>query len=79
MIQAALQLSGEVDTSINAIRETWNVLYRRHAWQSSLFKAQDCRKSYYMHQQGLLDPEGDCYDVVLFWRIQQVIINLNLS
>ncbi|KAF4531828.1 hypothetical protein B566_EDAN000854 [Ephemera danica] len=54
-----------------AIVETWEALYRRHFLRSSLQRAFSCRKGYFLYQQGLTADE--CNDVVLFWRIQQML------
>ncbi|XP_063224654.1 dynamin-like 120 kDa protein, mitochondrial isoform X3 [Bacillus rossius redtenbacheri] len=62
----------EVDVDNEFIRETWHLLYRRHFLQQSLLRAYDCRKAYYMYHQGH-ETEIECADVVLFWRIQQML------
>ncbi|KAJ4443729.1 hypothetical protein ANN_05507 [Periplaneta americana] len=62
--------SVEVDNEY--IRETWHPIYRRHFLKQSLARAYDCRKGYYLYHQGL-ETEVDCADVVLFWRIQQML------
>jgi Dynamin-like GTPase OPA1 C-terminal len=36
-------------------------------------RAQDCRKAYYLYSQQGTECVINCSDVVLFWRIQQVI------
>lgn len=62
----------EVDNEF--IRETWYPVYRRHFLRRALAKAYDCRKSFYAYHQGLEGELGvECNDVVLFWRIQQMI------
>jgi optic atrophy protein 1 len=61
-----------IDVSTEYIRETWHPLYRRHFLNQSLGRTYDCRKSYYLYHQGL-ESEVECADVVLFWRIQQVL------
>lgn len=61
-----------IDVSPEYIRETWHPLYRSHFLKQSLARAYDCRKSYYLYHQGL-ESEVECADVVLFWRIQQVL------
>ncbi|XP_067005370.2 dynamin-like GTPase OPA1, mitochondrial isoform X2 [Anabrus simplex] len=70
-VRKNLQRSGvEVDNEY--IRETWHPVYRRHFLKQSLAKAYDCRKAFYLYHQGH-ESEVDCADVVLFWRIQQVL------
>ncbi|XP_069692141.1 dynamin-like GTPase OPA1, mitochondrial isoform X3 [Periplaneta americana] len=64
--------SVEVDNEY--IRETWHPIYRRHFLKQSLARAYDCRKGYYLYHQGLeTEVRVDCADVVLFWRIQQML------
>lgn len=60
----------EVDNEF--IRETWHPVYRRFFLQQSLARAYDCRKGYYLYHTGH-ETEMECNDVVLFWRIQQVL------
>ncbi|XP_050737583.1 dynamin-like 120 kDa protein, mitochondrial isoform X4 [Eriocheir sinensis] len=63
-----------IDVDNEFIRETWHPVYRRHFLRRSLAKAYDCRKSFYAYHQGLEGELGvECNDVVLFWRIQQMI------
>ncbi|XP_030557884.1 dynamin-like 120 kDa protein, mitochondrial isoform X6 [Drosophila novamexicana] len=61
----------EVDTDY--IRQTWFPVYRKHFLQQALQRAKDCRKAYYLYTQQGAECEVSCSDVVLFWRIQQVI------
>lgn len=67
----------EVDTDY--IRETWYPVYRKHFLKQALSRAYDCRKGFYLYtqqqqQQGNSNFEViNCSDVVLFWRIQQVL------
>ncbi|KAK6622157.1 hypothetical protein RUM44_001964 [Polyplax serrata] len=62
----------DVDVDSEFIRETWHPVYRRHFLKKALGKVYDCRKAFYMYHQGL-ESEVDCSDVVLFWRIKQVL------
>uniref|UniRef100_A0A6A7G1C7 Dynamin-like GTPase OPA1, mitochondrial n=2 Tax=Hirondellea gigas TaxID=1518452 RepID=A0A6A7G1C7_9CRUS len=62
------------DVDNEFIRQTWHPVYRRHFLRKSLAKAYDSRKSFYAYHQGLEGELGvDCNDIVLFWRIQQMI------
>ncbi|CAG0918822.1 unnamed protein product [Notodromas monacha] len=61
-----------VDVDKDFIRETWRPVFRRHFLKKRLQRAIDCRKGFYMYHQGLA-CELDCNDVVLFWRIQQML------
>lgn len=54
-------------------RETWYPIYRSHFLKHSLTRAYDLRKAYYLYTQQNENFEINCSDVVLFWRIQQVI------
>ncbi|XP_065333695.1 dynamin-like 120 kDa protein, mitochondrial [Cloeon dipterum] len=70
-IKGNLQGSVEQDITEPMILETWDSLYRRHFLRNSLQKAYSCRKGYFLYQQGLAADE--CNDIVLFWRIQQML------
>lgn len=61
----------EVDTDY--IRQTWFPIYRKHFLKQALQRAYDCRKAYYLYSQQGPECEINCSDIVLFWRIQQVI------
>ncbi|GAB6028236.1 Optic atrophy 1, isoform A [Chamberlinius hualienensis] len=54
------------------IESTWHPVYRRYFLKKSISRARECRKSFYLYQQGL-DSDLDCDDVVLFWRIQKML------
>ncbi|XP_053977451.1 dynamin-like 120 kDa protein, mitochondrial [Hylaeus volcanicus] len=70
-IRKNLQRNGlEVDNEF--IRETWHPVYRRFFLQQSLARAYDCKKGYYLYHTGH-ESEMECNDVVLFWRIQQML------
>ncbi|CAO1305992.1 unnamed protein product [Diamesa tonsa] len=64
---------GGVEVETDYIRETWYPVYRRHFLKHALTRAYDLRKSYYLYTQQNENFEINCSDVVLFWRIQQVI------
>ncbi|XP_014090762.2 dynamin-like GTPase OPA1, mitochondrial isoform X4 [Bactrocera oleae] len=71
-VRKNLQRDGiEVDTDY--IRQTWFPIYRRHFLKQALNRANDCRKAYYLYSQQGAECEISCSDIVLFWRIQQVI------
>ncbi|XP_012270913.1 dynamin-like 120 kDa protein, mitochondrial isoform X2 [Orussus abietinus] len=70
-IRKNLQRNGlEIDTE--EIQEIWHPIYRRFFLQQSLARAYDCKKCYFLYHTGH-DKEIDCNDVVLFWRIQQML------
>ncbi|XP_022228531.2 dynamin-like 120 kDa protein, mitochondrial isoform X4 [Drosophila obscura] len=62
-----------VDVDTDYIRQTWFPVYRKHFLNQALQRARDCRKAYYLYTQQGAECEISCSDVVLFWRIQQVI------
>lgn len=68
-----------IEVETDYIRETWYPVYRRHFLHKALSRAYDCRKGFYLYsqqqQQGSnnYDQIINCNDVVLFWRIQQVL------
>ncbi|XP_012523904.1 dynamin-like 120 kDa protein, mitochondrial isoform X7 [Monomorium pharaonis] len=75
-VRKNLQRNGlEVDNEF--IRETWHPVYRRFFLQQSLARAYDCRKGYYLYHTGHENEsrcfQMECNDVVLFWRIQQML------
>lgn len=68
-----LQTNG-FDVDNEFIRQTWHHVYRRHFLRKSLSRAYECRKGFWMYHQGLENEQVvDCNDVVLFWRIQQML------
>ncbi|XP_046463613.1 dynamin-like 120 kDa protein, mitochondrial isoform X2 [Daphnia pulex] len=67
-----MQTNG-VDVDNEFIRQTWHHVYRRHFLRKSLSRAYECRKGFWMYHQGLENEVVDCNDVVLFWRIQQML------
>ncbi|XP_076625718.1 opa1 mitochondrial dynamin like GTPase isoform X2 [Colletes latitarsis] len=70
-IRKNLQQNGlEVDNEF--VRETWHPIYRRFFLQQSLARAYDCKKGFYLYHTGH-ENEMECNDVVLFWRIQQML------
>jgi len=60
----------EVDNEL--IRETWYPVFRRCFLRGALGRCYDCRKGFWMYQQGV-ETDLDCGDIVLFWRIQQML------
>ena len=44
-----------------------------HFLQQALQRAYDCKKAYYLYSTQGNDCYVNCSDVVLFWRIQQVL------
>ncbi|XP_031678282.1 dynamin-like 120 kDa protein, mitochondrial isoform X3 [Oncorhynchus kisutch] len=62
----------EVDPVL--IKDTWHQLYRRHFLQKALHHCNLCRRGFYYYQRQFVDSELECNDVVLFWRIQRMLL-----
>merc|ERR1739842_163698 len=60
------------DVDNETIRETWHPVYRKHFLKKAIDQCHECRRGFYMYNQGL-DNDLDCNDVVLFWRLQQML------
>ncbi|XP_008557012.1 dynamin-like 120 kDa protein, mitochondrial isoform X1 [Microplitis demolitor] len=60
------------DVDSEFIRTTWTPVYKRFFLLQSLARAYDCKKAFYMYHSGH-ESETECNDVVLFWRIQQML------
>lgn len=71
-VRKNLQRNG-IEVETDYIRETWYPIYRRHFLKQSLQRAYDGRKAYYLYSQQGSECDVNCSDIVLFWRIQQVI------
>ncbi|XP_061739896.1 dynamin-like 120 kDa protein, mitochondrial isoform X2 [Nerophis ophidion] len=64
--------SVEVDPML--IKDTWHQLYRRHFLQKALSHCSLCKRGFYYYQRHFVDSELECNDVVLFWRIQRMLL-----
>ncbi|XP_058494597.1 dynamin-like 120 kDa protein, mitochondrial isoform X1 [Solea solea] len=62
----------EVDPGL--IKDTWHQLYRRHFLQKALAHCNLCKRGFYYYQRHFVDSELECNDVVLFWRIQRMLV-----
>uniref|UniRef100_A0A8C3A1Z1 Dynamin-like GTPase OPA1, mitochondrial n=1 Tax=Cyclopterus lumpus TaxID=8103 RepID=A0A8C3A1Z1_CYCLU len=62
----------EVDPVL--IKDTWHQLYRRHFLQKALSHCNLCKRGFYYYQRHFVDSELECNDVVLFWRIQRMLV-----
>ncbi|XP_024134462.1 dynamin-like 120 kDa protein, mitochondrial isoform X6 [Oryzias melastigma] len=62
----------EVDPVL--IKDTWHQLYRRHFLQKALSHCNLCKRGFYYYQRHFVDSELECNDVVLFWRIQRMLL-----
>ncbi|KAG8187406.1 hypothetical protein JTE90_009484 [Oedothorax gibbosus] len=70
-IKRNLQAS-DIEADYDTIKQVWHPLHRKFFMEKSLQKAYDCKREFYLYNQGL-ESEIDCNDVVLFWRIQRMI------
>merc|ERR1712241_1154913 len=66
------QTDSNVEVDYELIRETWYPTYRRHFLRKALARCNDCRRGFFMYSKGI-ESDLDCNDVVLFWRIQQML------
>ncbi|XP_039984641.1 dynamin-like 120 kDa protein, mitochondrial isoform X4 [Xiphias gladius] len=62
----------EVDPVL--IKDTWHQLYRGHFLQKALAHCNLCKRGFYYYQRHFVDSELECNDVVLFWRIQRMLV-----
>ncbi|XP_034564088.1 dynamin-like 120 kDa protein, mitochondrial isoform X3 [Notolabrus celidotus] len=62
----------EVDPVL--IKDTWHQLYRRHFLKNALSHCNLCKRGFYYYQRHFVDSELECNDVVLFWRIQRMLV-----
>ena len=51
-IKRNLQMNG-VEADNELIRQTWHPVYRRHFLRRALSRCYDCRRGFYMYNQGL--------------------------
>lgn len=51
-VRKNLQRTG-VNVENDYVRDTWHVVFRRHFLNRSLARAYDCRKGFYLYNQGL--------------------------
>ncbi|XP_075213843.1 dynamin-like GTPase OPA1, mitochondrial [Lycorma delicatula] len=58
------------DVSSDDIVSIWNAIYKKNLLKNRLAYVGDCRKSFHQYQLGL---EVECSDVILFWRLDQVL------
>ncbi|XP_041377783.1 dynamin-like 120 kDa protein, mitochondrial isoform X2 [Gigantopelta aegis] len=70
-VRKNLQNQG-IEVTNDFIRETWYHTFRKHFFQKSMNKAQECKKGFYYYQSGFADTGLDCHDIVLFWRLQRM-------
>lgn len=61
-----------VDTIL--IKDTWHQIYRKHFLKKSLNHCNLCRRGFHYYQRHFIDSELDCNNVILFWRIQRMLM-----
>ncbi|UYV65766.1 OPA1 [Cordylochernes scorpioides] len=71
-IKKNIQSNMGMEVDQETIKHVWHTLYRHRFLKKSLNHANDCRKGFFLYQQGL-DTELSCNEVVLFWRIQRML------
>lgn len=71
-IRKNLQRSN-VEVEPEFIREVWYPVYRKHFLNSALSRAYNGKKAYYLYTTQGTDCPVDCSDIILFWRIQQMV------
>lgn len=71
-VKRNLQTDANIEVDYELIRETWHPVYRTHFLQKAINRCYDCRRGYFMYSKGI-ENDLDCNDVVLFWRIQQML------
>lgn len=64
--------ANNIDADNEYIRSTWAHLYRKHFFTQSLAKSYQCSKMFFHYRQGI-PSEVDCSDIVLFWKVQQIL------
>ncbi|XP_039248602.2 dynamin-like GTPase OPA1, mitochondrial isoform X1 [Styela clava] len=69
-----------IEVNSQLITETWDKLYRRNFLKYSLSRCSQCKREFFRYQNSSKlqivhedDDKMDCYDVVLFWRIQRML------
>ncbi|XP_048833630.1 dynamin-like 120 kDa protein, mitochondrial isoform X5 [Brienomyrus brachyistius] len=72
-VRKNLEANG-VDVDPVLIKDTWHQLYRRHFLHKALLHCTLCRRGFHYYQRHFDDSELECNDVVLFWRIQRMLI-----
>lgn len=66
-----------VNVENDYVRDTWHVVFRRHFLNRSLARAYDCRKGFYLYNQGL-ETEVRVYAVLCFVLTNTCSIFINV-
>lgn len=72
-IRKNVQRNNGLDVEPEFIREVWYPIYRKHFLQQALSRANNGKKAYYLYTTQGSDCPVDCSDIILFWRIQQMV------
>ncbi|CAB0002176.1 unnamed protein product [Nesidiocoris tenuis] len=70
-VRKNIQRSGLAEPDANAILDTWATVYTKHFINKSMLRAYGCRRGFYLYHHN--QEEIDCQDVVLFWRLEQML------
>lgn len=70
-VRRNLQTAG-IEVENELIRETWHPVYRRNLLKQAMERCTECKRGFFVYSKGI-ENDLDCYDVVLFWRIQQML------
>lgn len=71
MVMRNLQRN-KIEVTTDEIQKVWTHVFKIYFLQQSLLRAYDCKKAYYLYHTGHGNEVG-CNDVILFWRIFQVL------
>ncbi|XP_014242997.1 dynamin-like 120 kDa protein, mitochondrial isoform X3 [Cimex lectularius] len=70
-IKKNLERLGVRDPTKEMILEAWPSIYLRHFLHKMMRKVYSCRKGFYLYHHN--KEELECQDVVLFWRMEQML------
>ncbi|KAF6208887.1 hypothetical protein GE061_014629 [Apolygus lucorum] len=70
-VRKNLQRAGFGEPSSEMILDTWPTIYAKHFISKSMLRAYGCRRGYYLYHHN--QEEIECQDVVLFWRLEQML------
>uniref|UniRef100_A0A0A9YA90 Dynamin-like GTPase OPA1, mitochondrial n=2 Tax=Lygus hesperus TaxID=30085 RepID=A0A0A9YA90_LYGHE len=70
-VRKNLQRAGFGEPSSEMILDTWPTVYAKHFINKSMLRAYGCRRGYYLYHHN--QEEIECQDVVLFWRLEQML------
>eukprot|EP00096_Caligus_rogercresseyi_P008545 TRINITY_DN2751_c0_g1_i4.p1 TRINITY_DN2751_c0_g1~~TRINITY_DN2751_c0_g1_i4.p1 ORF type:complete len:737 (+),score=240.97 TRINITY_DN2751_c0_g1_i4:254-2212(+) len=65
-------LGSGIKANPEAIKDIWRPLYRKNLLEKALQRCRDCKKGFFAYSKGI-STDYDCSDIVLFWRVQQML------